>query len=115
MKNFKDLPFASTLCGSCTNVCPVKIDLHNQLYEMRQEIVKAGYGGTMKTWAMKKASLSLSTEKEYNSLRKKVNFIYKNVPFLMKNSMNPWYTHREMPELPKESFRDWYLKNGNNE
>lgn len=115
MKNFKDLPFASTLCGSCTNVCPVKIDLHNQLYEMRQEIVKAGYGGKVKTWAMKKASLSLSTEKEYNSLRKKVNFVYKNAPFLMKNGMNPWYTHREMPELPKESFRDWYVKNGNNE
>ncbi len=29
------LPFACTLCGSCTDVCPVKIDLHHQLFAMR--------------------------------------------------------------------------------
>ena len=31
----KTLPFACTLCGSCTDVCPVKIDLHHQLFAMR--------------------------------------------------------------------------------
>jgi len=30
------MPFASTLCGSCTNVCPVKIDIHTQLLKWRQ-------------------------------------------------------------------------------
>jgi L-lactate dehydrogenase complex protein LldF len=30
MKKYADLPFASTLCGSCSNVCPVKIDIHDQ-------------------------------------------------------------------------------------
>jgi L-lactate dehydrogenase complex protein LldF len=34
----------------------------------------------------------------------------KNAPFLVNNSMNPWYNQREMPEPPKESFRDWYIR-----
>jgi len=25
--------------------------------------------------------------------------------------MNPWYKQREMPEAPKQSFRDWYIQN----
>ncbi|MDB5009744.1 MAG: lutB 2, partial [Mucilaginibacter sp.] len=43
MEKYADLPFASTLCGSCSNVCPVKIDIHQQLYKWRQVIVKNGY------------------------------------------------------------------------
>jgi L-lactate dehydrogenase complex protein LldF len=27
------------------------------------------------------------------------------------NKLNPWFKQREMPEAPKESFRDWYKKN----
>src|SRR6185295_15118947 len=35
-RRYASLPFASTLCGSCTDVCPVKIDLHHQLFLLRQ-------------------------------------------------------------------------------
>lgn len=41
LQKHSSLPFASTLCGSCTDVCPVKINIHEQLYEWRQEITKA--------------------------------------------------------------------------
>ena len=37
---FGTLPFASSLCGSCSDVCPVKIDLHHELYAFRQELVR---------------------------------------------------------------------------
>ena len=36
----RELPFASTLCGSCTNVCPVKIDLHDQLLSWRRRLAE---------------------------------------------------------------------------
>src|SRR5580765_7725625 len=36
-----DLPFASSLCAACTEVCPVKIPLHEQLIALRREVVKA--------------------------------------------------------------------------
>ncbi len=38
IQKHSSLPFASTLCGSCAEVCPVKIDIHEQLYKWRQVI-----------------------------------------------------------------------------
>ena len=35
----QDLPYASSLCGSCSNICPVKIDLHHQLLWLREKLV----------------------------------------------------------------------------
>ena len=37
----KDLPYASSLCGSCSNICPVKIDLHHQLLWLRERLVSS--------------------------------------------------------------------------
>ena len=39
-----DLPFGSSLCGACTEVCPVKIDIAHLLLYLRQEAVKSGHG-----------------------------------------------------------------------
>src|SRR5262249_61101271 len=39
-RKYSNLPFASTLNGSCSNVCPVKINIHEQIYAWRQELVK---------------------------------------------------------------------------
>jgi L-lactate dehydrogenase complex protein LldF len=35
----------------------------------------------------------------------------RNIPFVVNNGLNPWFKNREMPEPPKESFREWYLNN----
>ncbi len=43
MQDYKHLSFASSLCGSCTEVCPVKIPLHEMLLDNRNESVKLGY------------------------------------------------------------------------
>ena len=39
-KRYSALPFASTLNGSCTSVCPVKINIHEQIYKWRQVIAE---------------------------------------------------------------------------
>ena len=61
MKKHADLPFASTLCGSCSNVCPVKINIHEQLYKWRQVIVKEGYAANTKALGMKAMAWTLSS------------------------------------------------------
>ena len=43
MEEFKHLSFASSLCGNCTEVCAVKINLHELLLENRKESVEEGY------------------------------------------------------------------------
>ena len=43
MEDFKHLSFASSLCGNCTEVCAVKINLHELLLENRSESVAEGH------------------------------------------------------------------------
>lgn len=111
MKKYADLPFASTLCGSCSNVCPVKIDIHQQLYKWRQVIVKEGYADTTKKIGMKLMTLTLSSPLAFRTAGKAGRWFLKHVPFAVNNKLNPWYKHREMPAPPAESFGEWYKKN----
>jgi L-lactate dehydrogenase complex protein LldF len=111
MEKYADLPFASTLCGSCSNVCPVKIDIHQQLYKWRQVIVQNGYAPAGKKAAMKLMSLTLSSPTAYHMGGKAGRFVMKYAPFVVNNKLNPWYKQRDMPEPPKESFGEWYAKN----
>lgn len=111
MKANADLPFASTLCGSCTNVCPVKINIHEQLYQWRQVIVKQGYTPTAKTLAMKAMAATLSRPAVFSFAGKAGRWVIKHLPFLINNKWNPWYKQRELPAAPKQSFTEWYKKN----
>ena len=113
MSKNADLPFASTLCGSCTNVCPVKIDIHDQLYKWRQVLVKEGHTPTGKTIAMNGMAAVLSNPMVFNLAGKAGRFMMQKVPTLVNNHLNPWYKQREMPAPPEDSFREWYKKNGN--
>ncbi|HEY0666999.1 MAG TPA: lactate utilization protein B [Sphingobacteriaceae bacterium] len=111
MKKNADLPFASTLCGSCSNVCPVKINIHEQLYQWRQVIVKEGYAKLGKTLGMKLMALTLSEPKVYRAAGKAGRWVLNHIPFAVNNKLNPWYKQREMPQAPGESFGEWYKKN----
>jgi L-lactate dehydrogenase complex protein LldF len=111
MKKHADLPFASTLCGSCTNVCPVKIDIHQQLYKWRQVLVQDGKTTAAKTAGMRLMTLILSNETLFRAGGKVARKLMRWFPALANNKLNPWYTHREMPAPPKESFGEWYARN----
>ncbi|MEO8583462.1 MAG: lactate utilization protein B [Flavitalea sp.] len=111
MEKHADLPYASTLCGSCSNVCPVKINIHEQLYKWRQVIVKEGYATHTKALGMKAMAWTLSSPGSFNTAGKAGRWVLKNVPFIANNKFNPWYRQRDMPDSPKESFTVWYEKN----
>jgi len=111
MKRHADLPFASTLCGSCSNVCPVKINIHEQLYKWRQVIVKEGYAPKSKTAGMKIMAATFASPGLFNAAGKVGRWLLNYVPFALNNKLNLWYRHREMPKAPSQSFTDWYAKN----
>ncbi|GEO11510.1 lactate utilization protein B [Segetibacter aerophilus] len=111
MKKHADLPYASTLCGSCSNVCPVKINIHEQLYKWRQVIVKEGYAANTKALGMKAMAWTLSSPGTFTTAGKAGRWFLHNIPFVVNNKFNPWYKQREMPEGQKESFGEWYEKN----
>lgn len=112
MKKNADLPFASTLCGSCTNVCPVKIDIHNQLYKWRQVLADEGHVPNSKKVGIEAMAKVLSNPTLYKVAGSSGRYMMRLFPFLANNKiLNPWAKQREMPQPPKESFREWYLKN----
>lgn len=111
MRQYADLPFASTLCGSCSNVCPVKIDIHDQLYKWRQVLVKEGYAPTVKKIGMQVMTTTLNSPGIYRTAGKLGRIVMRLAPFAVNNGLNPWYKHRDMPTPPKESFGEWYKKN----
>lgn len=111
-KENADLPFASTLCGSCSNVCPVKIDLHQQLWKMRQVLAKEGHVTFSKKIAMKGMGWVLGHPAIYNTLGFMVRKVMKFLPFLAQNKLlNPWYRQRNLPNPPAMSFKQWYKTN----
>ena len=105
-KKYKTLPHACSLCASCTDVCPVKIDLHNQLLTWRHELVRLGLLPWTKRVAMKVAAFVFRHPGLYGVLGKTARVGLAIMPrWMVYNSLNPWGKQRELPTVPKSSFR----------
>lgn len=111
LKKYSTLPFASTLCGSCSDVCPVKIDIHSQLFKWRQIIMKK-HPDKFKKGLMKMNGKVFRSGRLYMNLGKVIRLIFKYSPRkLIYNKLNIWGLQREMPTLPEQNFKEWYSKN----
>lgn len=111
-KKHQDMVFASSLCGSCTDVCPVKIDIHQQLYRWRQEITEHKKTPFLKRAIMQVAGSVLASNTLYNTAGKAARWGVRNMPrTLLYLPLNTWGQGRELPQAPKESFKEWYLRN----
>lgn len=99
MKDYKHLSFASSLCGSCTDVCPVKIPLHELLLLNRNQAVKQGY-------ASRGEKIAMSGMKRALTNRNLMNFGGKAVKkqafkiFFEKS----WGPRRTVPEFQSSTF-----------
>lgn len=114
MKEKQDLTFASSLCGSCSNVCPVKVDIHSQLYKWRQEISEKNLLPKAKSYSLNLVGKVLGSNGMYNFSGKAARWALKNMPRkIIYNKLNTWGWGRELPEVPEMSFKEWYKKNGN--
>jgi L-lactate dehydrogenase complex protein LldF len=109
---YSSLPFASTLNGSCTNVCPVKINIHEQIFAWRKVIAEKGELPATKTAMMKAAGVILSHPKLYRLAVSSASLALRRLPhFVVYNRLNTWTRGREMPEAPRETFHAWWARN----
>ena len=99
MEDFKHLSHASSLCGKCTEVCPVKIDIHKMLLLNRRDAVNGNYVTKVEKQGWYFVSKALNSRKlmDYFSGKTK-NFFLK---FLFKNT---WGKNRELPKVADKSF-----------
>ena len=104
-KKHADLPFASSLCGSCTDVCPVRIDLHHQLLAWRGELSRLGLVPLGKRIVSRVGGWVLLRTWAYRLSGKLLRVFAPVLP-------NPWTRQRELPPMPRESFRAQWRKRG---
>jgi L-lactate dehydrogenase complex protein LldF len=108
MKEFKHLSYASSLCGKCSEVCPVKIDIHKMLLLNRNEAVKEGLTPASEKWGWrgwKKAMLKRKTMDMFSGG-------WKNT-FLKTCFKKAWGKHRNLPEVEQQSFSKMWQKREN--
>jgi L-lactate dehydrogenase complex protein LldF len=106
---YASLPFACSLCGSCTDVCPVKVPLHHQLLAWRREIAHRGHLSLSKRLGMKAAAFVLARPWLYRTVGAVTRWLLPRLPrFLVYNRFNTWGRQRELPPLPAKSFRQLY-------
>ena len=96
MKDHTDLPWASSLCGACYEVCPVKIDIPSVLIHLRQKVVEQGDGPAAERLAMEAVGRIFNSPRKYERAQKAARLGTK-VPFLLKG----WTDHRDLPDPPE--------------
>src|SRR5690625_603226 len=113
-EDHEELPYASTLCAACTEACPVKIPLHEQLIRHREIIVekqnkapqaeKVMMKGFAK-WASTPAAYKMSAKMARTALKPwSRNETITNGPGPLKG----WTDVRDLPAPSKQSFRSWF-------
>ncbi len=113
---FKELPYASTLCAACTEACPVKIPLHEHLLRHRQEIVeKEGRAPAFENLSMKAFSMGTASPAMYNigsKLAPAALGVFSKDEKISKGPgpLKNWTDIREFPAPKKDRFRDWFKK-----
>lgn len=107
LEEYKHLSYASSLCGNCTEVCPMRINLHELLLENRYEAVEEGYAsfGERMAWKVwKKVSMS---RKLMNTGSSKMR------SWMINTFVKDWTRHRGEMQFPEKSFNQlWRERNG---
>jgi L-lactate dehydrogenase complex protein LldF len=104
---YKHLSYASSLCGACTEVCAVKINLHELLLDNRHQSVEAGAADitekiAWKVWRLASLSRSLMNAGNGNMKNKVVNRIFKK-----------WKAHRSELQFSEKTFNQmWKERKG---
>ena len=112
LNKYKSLPFASSLCGSCSDVCPVKIDIHTQLYKWRQIITEKTHKDRIKSFVIFISSRIFANPSIFKLSSKIGNLSLRLLPQIITNNLvKGWTKHRMLPEVPENTFTEWYKKN----
>lgn len=101
---------ACSLCCSCDNVCPVKVDLSTQIYKWRQELDSMGHADPMKKVMSQGMKVLFDHPKLYTTALKFAPLAnYLPAP-LTNIRLNAWCKGHAMPEFAKKSFHELWKK-----
>lgn len=114
------LPYASTLCGACYDVCPVKINIPEVLIYLRGRVVRQKQdhhqlraGMDPENMAMKLMARTFASRQRYEQAQKlaqlgQLPFKHGGVINSLPGPLASWTALRDLQPVPKQSFRDWW-------
>lgn len=105
----RDLPFASSLCGACSDACPVKIPLHRLLLYQRRRVVEQGLSAGIEKGIFRAFSRIAGSSKRFAAIAKWSGRLQRILP--LKLLAPGWSSSRETPRAAKKSFRDRWIEN----
>jgi len=125
MHHAQSLPFASSLCGACYEVCPVKINIPEVLIHLRNKAVQqntAGVAGLfdVEAAAMKALALIFGSERRFKAAQRlgrmaQSPLVRKDKQgeswiYWLPGTLGGWTQARDLQPMPKQTFRDWWEK-----
>jgi L-lactate dehydrogenase complex protein LldF len=119
VQHSQSLPYASSLCGACYEVCPVKINIPEILIHLRSKVVEQGGAPLAERVAMKAASFAFAHEGRIEAAQKLVRigqwpFAHDGTIRSLPGMFAGWTAVRDLQAVPKESFREWWARREQN-
>ncbi len=113
MRKAGKLPFACSLCGACSDICPVKIDLAHQMIRLRKKAVEepSPVRSIIDRLTWFGFAVAMKGDFRFRRTMSLVKLGIRTAPFLPwhPDKLGDWTRGRALPEIPKEgSFRDWW-------
>lgn len=123
------LPYASTLCGACYEVCPVAIDIPEVLVRLRERVVEGGEavregnkvvlrpakGHAAERAAMRAARWAFTHPGALRAGQRLASRTRRLHPRTLPGPGRAWSETRDLPSVPAEPFRDWWQRTGGGE
>jgi L-lactate dehydrogenase complex protein LldF len=108
IENAPTLPYASSLCGACYEVCPVKIDIPDILVHLRGRAIEAGVEPVSERLAMRGLARTFASRRAYESAQRLGRGALRLVPWARVGPLRAWARARGLPSREPRTFRGWW-------
>jgi L-lactate dehydrogenase complex protein LldF len=115
LRDARTLPFASSLCGACAEVCPVKIDIPAVLLHLRGRIVREAKadGRSAERLAMEAAVRVLASRARYERAQRAARLgqralVRRGRIERLPGPLGAWTAARDLRPVPDQTFREWW-------
>jgi L-lactate dehydrogenase complex protein LldF len=113
LENASPLPYASSLCGMCKEVCPVDIDIPRMLLDLRRDLVDMGERNVVWDLGIKLWAMGMRSERIFTLLGKAASLGQNLMPKKLPGPLSGWTDYRSPPTFAKQSFHQlWKERQG---